>query len=312
MNVRIVRRGPLHVSMMIVVGIAMMLVGAWLPGAGGMVAYAAGPPAPPGFVCTGTRFFESAGVGKIFNVGDSHLGGTFTSIEMNNFMVVRDPVTGVIVGGFNQPRRLGGVSTIEFNRTIRVTAILWWDNDPDASLGETGWSVNAVPGPATGHNAAMWTLENFTARIITIDAGKDSGGVDFCFEEVPAIAQGCTPGYWKVKQHWNSWVPTGYTPKQTLESVFDVPDSLGYDNKTLVQALGFLGGTSVKGAAQILLRAGVAALLNSSHPHVMNYPHSQSGVISAVNTALASNNRATMLALATQLDNDNNRGCPLN
>jgi hypothetical protein len=35
-------------------------------------------------------------------------------------------------------------------------------------------------------------------------------------------------------------------------------------------------------------------------------------VIAQVNAALASNNRSTMLALAAQLDADNNSGCPLN
>jgi hypothetical protein len=118
--------------------------------------------------------------------------------------------------------------------------------------------------------------------------------------------QGCTPGYWKVPQHWDSWV--SYTTSQTLESVFDVPDSLGYDNVTLVDALSFQGGPGVQGGAQILLRAGVAALLNSNS---VNYPLTTAQVISQVNAALASLDRDTMLALATTLDGYNNLGCPL-
>jgi hypothetical protein len=93
--------------------------------------------------------------------------------------------------------------------------------------------------------------------------------------------------------------------------VFDVPDSLGFDNTTLVQALNFGGGSGTSGAAQILLRAAVAALLNSAHPTV-DYPATTANVIAAVNAALASNNRATMLALATAMDASNNLGCPLN
>jgi hypothetical protein len=124
-------------------------------------------------------------------------------------------------------------------------------------------------------------------------------------------AEGCTPGYWKVAQHLDSWVPTGYAPSQTLESVFDVPDSYGLDNYTLRQALGFKGGSSISGAAQILLRAGVAALLNAAHPDV-DYALSTAEVIAQVNAALASGDRATILSLAADLDAANNSDCPLN
>jgi hypothetical protein len=45
---------------------------------------------------------------------------------------------------------------------------------------------------------------------------------------------------------------------------------------------------------------------------VASYPLTTAQVIAAVNAALASGNRTTMLALANQLDTHNNRGCPLN
>ena len=122
--------------------------------------------------------------------------------------------------------------------------------------------------------------------------------------------EGCTPGYWKQPKHLDSWLATGYSPSQTLESVFDVPDSLQLDNKTLLQALSFKGGSTLKGAAQNLLRAAVAALLNSAHPDV-NYPRTTAQVIADVNAALASNDRSVMLALANALDGDNNQACPL-
>jgi hypothetical protein len=95
-------------------------------------------------------------------------------------------------------------------------------------------------------------------------------------------------------------VPTGFSPGQTLESVFEVPNVFGLDNNTLLQALNFTGGTSTTGAAKILLRAGVAALLNAAHPDV-DYPSTTGQVIADVNAALASLNRSTMLT-AAQLD----------
>ena len=93
--------------------------------------------------------------------------------------------------------------------------------------------------------------------------------------------------------------------------MFDVPDSFGLDNRTLLQALSFQGGSSNTAAARILLRAAVAALLNSASPDV-DYPLTTAQVIAEVNAALASNDRSTMLALASQLDSYNNLGCPLN
>lgn len=132
----------------------------------------------------------------------------------------------------------------------------------------------------------------------------------FCYD-VEATGEGCTPGYWKQEQHLDSWVAAGYSPAQTLESVFDVPDSYGLDNYTLLEALSFGGGSGTTAAARILLRAGVAALLNSAHPDV-DYPSTTAEVIADVNTALASGSRSTMLALATSLDADNNLGCTLN
>lgn len=122
--------------------------------------------------------------------------------------------------------------------------------------------------------------------------------------------QGCTPGYWK--NHTDSWPPTGYTTTQKVKTVFTSVTTFypTLGNATLYQALGFDGGPGGEGAAEILLRAGVAALLNASHPDVA-YPRTEASVISDVNNALLQS-RDSMLALAAQLDADNNRGCPLN
>jgi hypothetical protein len=90
-----------------------------------------------------------------------------------------------------------------------------------------------------------------------------------------------------------------------------VPNSFGLDNRTLLEALSFRGGSGTTAAARILLRAAVAALLNSAHPDI-DYPRTTAEVIADVNAALASGNRSVMLALALELDADNNLGCPLN
>ena len=124
--------------------------------------------------------------------------------------------------------------------------------------------------------------------------------------------QGCTPGFWKNHTAcWQTWATaTPLYPDQTLESIFDVPDDYGLDNVTLLSALQGGGGPGLPGAAQVLLRAAVAALLNAAHTDI-DYPRTWASIIADVNTALASRNRQTMLNLAEALDRDNNSGCSI-
>ena len=146
------------------------------------------------------------------------------------------------------------------------------------------------------------TLETDSSEDLTIDFG-------YCDEPTPGD-HGCTPGYWK--NHLDSWPPTGFTPGQSVESVFSemslYPELA---NVSLEDALAFRGGPAVEGAVRILMRAAVAAVLNASHPAV-EYPRSAGDVVTDVNDALATQNRQQILSLATDLDEDNNLGCPLN
>ena len=130
------------------------------------------------------------------------------------------------------------------------------------------------------------------------------------FGETVDGTEGCTPGYWK--NHTDSWPATGYSPSQSLPSVF--AQSAAYSelaSASMLEALDFGGGGGVDGAARILMRAAVAALLDASHPGV-DYPRTPVQVISQVNSALASGDRDTLLTVAGELDRDNNLGCPLN
>ena len=156
-------------------------------------------------------------------------------------------------------------------------------------------------GPRTIDNTAVFTTNDTGAT------GSDDASVDVdvvC--RPPTGDEGCTPGYWK--NHPEAWA--GFTTGQTLESVFDVPDSLGLDSVSLHSALSFGGGPGTLGASQILLRASVAALLNSASSGV-DYPLTTAQVIAQLNAALATLDRSKILDLATDLDNKNNGGCPL-
>ena len=113
--------------------------------------------------------------------------------------------------------------------------------------------------------------------------------------------QGCTPGYWKQSQHFDSW--QGYSPNQTYQSVFGVST---FGSKTLLSVLK-LGG----GGVNALGRLSVAALLNASNDNVA-FPLTTSEVISQTKAALQGGNAATIESLKNQLDAFSNLGCPIN
>jgi hypothetical protein len=103
----------------------------------------------------------------------------------------------------------------------------------------------------------------------------------------------------------------GYARGQTVDGVFGAASAFpNLATQSLLEALQGGGGPGTEGTAKILLRAAVAALLNAAYPDVP-YPRTAAGVIADADGALASNDRNTMLALASAMDNDNNLGCPL-
>ncbi|MGH3472761.1 MAG: hypothetical protein ACRDPG_12060 [Nocardioidaceae bacterium] len=134
--------------------------------------------------------------------------------------------------------------------------------------------------------------------------------------------QGCTPGYWK--NHTDNWTerPLVYISPDMLLT-YQYGGHLGFvvtpelANDTFINALNYKGGAGTLGAEQILMRAASAAWLNAATEE-LGYPlrrwtTTASGppIVTSVNAAFASNDRATMLALATTLDNDNSLGCTL-
>jgi hypothetical protein len=115
----------------------------------------------------------------------------------------------------------------------------------------------------------------------------------------PPAIHGCTPGYWKQKHHFDSWI--GYTTGQDYDAVFGV--NLFAPNKTLVQALSTGGGKAFR-----LGRHSVAALLNAGHQDVQ-YGMTSAQVIEVVQQAVASGNYDWA---SDQFEKLNELGCPLN
>ena len=120
--------------------------------------------------------------------------------------------------------------------------------------------------------------------------------------------EGCSLGYWK--NHLDAWPPTGYSPDQSVESVFS--EAAAYPAlaaATLHEGLKLKGGPTVEAAAGLLLKQAIAALLNAAHPDI-SYPRSENALIANVNAALATGDRQTILSFKDNLDTDNNLGCP--
>lgn len=110
--------------------------------------------------------------------------------------------------------------------------------------------------------------------------------------------EGCTPGYWKQSQHFDSW-PAAYTPNMKFSYVFEN----AFPGKTLLEVLN-LGG----GGLEALGRHTVAALLNAKSGSV-NYGMTASEVINAFNYVFPGGNYET---LKSKFEGFNERGCPLN
>ena len=127
-----------------------------------------------------------------------------------------------------------------------------------------------------------------------------------------AGADGCTPGYWKVRQHLDSWA--GAAPGDNFNAVFMTsatfnadqcsrPDGVASSNPTLLKALWCKGG-----GLSALARHGVAAYLNALNGDV-DYAFTAAQVKQIVKEAIASGN---FNAAKDILAAENERGCPLN
>ncbi len=190
----------------------------------------------------------------------------------------------------------------------------------NADTGGAATSVISFSGNGGVDTAAF--EEGDTTVTIQLAIGEN---VQCTFNNFLVGMEGCTPGYWK--NHIDRW--EGFTFDQLLSSVWpfllgptadpaDDPFGTEISGATLHQALMFPGGSGKEGAARILLRAAVAALLNSAHSGV-DYSLSTAQVISMVNQALmdaaaesdVTVARSILLTLAGTLDEENNAGCPL-
>lgn len=124
--------------------------------------------------------------------------------------------------------------------------------------------------------------------------------------------EGCTPGYWKQEQHFDSWTsPLAPTADFTAPG-FTSPGSDArvrrgrsvVDVQTQLQAL-----MANQGSWAALTRHAMAALLNAASPSV-DYDLSEAQVIAKYNGALAGS--FDVNDIKNELASYNEQGCPIN
>jgi hypothetical protein len=190
------------------------------------------------------------------------------------------------------------------------------------------FAANAC-GPNVFTNVAkVWSTAQVPAELDNDDATLT----------VAVICQGCTPGYWK--SNTGGWAATGiatgdllssikvFGPGNTTSAPWNVSVAgLTYtlSGKNLgayraIDGLGFQGNSTLEGKAEILLRAGTAALLNASwtsggkqFAYPLNATQVRQAVVNALNApGTAADGYSALTGAATTLDRYNNLGCPLN
>ena len=119
----------------------------------------------------------------------------------------------------------------------------------------------------------------------------------------PPGTQGCTPGYWKQTQHFDSWKV--YLPTDSFNTVFGLTGPFA-NSFTLLDALNAGGG-----GIYALARHSVAALLDSSNGGVA-YGYSTAQVIAMTQAAYTSGDAGQIEATKDLFAAQNEKGCPLN
>jgi len=155
----------------------------------------------------------------------------------------------------------------------------------------------------TTPNAVSDTLKdsNPNPSLVTLtERNPIDKSIDFGFCVREGGDEGCTPGYWKQEQHFDSW-PAPYTPDMLFSDVFED----AFPGLTLVDVAANGGG-----GLDALGRHTVAALLNGASDGV-NYEFTDEEVIQMFND-LFPGTEEEYEALKDTFEYNNELGCPLN
>lgn len=187
--------------------------------------------------------------------------------------------------------------------TLILCQDVWKSSGDEASITitESASSANTELYRVTTHAMGEWVVDDAPTGTVTVRANATTPArVWFKNRLLPPSTgtDGCTPGYWRQTQHYDSWAAP-YTPSTAFNSVF----ANAFPGKTLAQVVR-LGG----GGLNALGRHTVAALLNAANPDVA-YGATPAAIIAAFNAAYASGNFEEQKNI---FEGWNERSCPLN
>ena len=169
---------------------------------------------------------------------------------------------------------------------------------------QSGYMFDRVDVTRVGVNAGSYSQT--TPGVTEFISGTNGGGLrgalavyyNVAEPPPPGGGEGCTPGYWKQSQHFDSWT-SPYTPSTLFSSVFED----AFPGMTLLQVLGQGGG-----GLKALGRHTVAALLNTASAGV-DYDMTTQGVIDAFNAVYPGGDYEGQKNIFAGY---NELGCPLN
>ena len=168
-----------------------------------------------------------------------------------------------------------------------------------------GYQFDSLRVTIIGRNGAPGSVTVGTTNAFSILGADNDIGIllEFYNSQIPTTGggEGCTPGYWKAPQHFDSWV--GYAPGDLFSSVFED----AFPGKTLLDVLNAGGNT----AGEALGRHTVAALLNAAGGSGVSYDLTTAQVIAGFNAAWPGDKNA-LNAQKAIFSGFNEQGCPLN
>lgn len=153
----------------------------------------------------------------------------------------------------------------------------------------SGFNTTPTQNGATASGFISGSNGAFSGVVAEYFNARDTGG-----------GEGCTPGYWKQPQHFDSW-PAAYTPSTLFSAVFEN----AYPGMTLLQVLQNNGNVT---GLEALGRHTVAALLNSASG--ISFGMTTAQVISAFNAVFPGTKQAYNQQKG-QFSTLNEAGCPL-
>lgn len=185
-----------------------------------------------------------------------------------------------------------GQASVEGSDPYRGYLLRLWKETPDAS-----WQ-GYLKCITTGQHYRFSSLADLVAFLGDEEVEPPGGGGT---APGPAVGERALPSHLQERGPGRSYESLCRAP---LAAVFH--QAVAYRqlaSVSILEAASLQGGEALIGAVRRLLSVAAPAVLYASHPAV-TYPQSYDQLVARVNAALASGDRALMLALADELEAD--------